>query len=195
MRRICVDIDNVVAQSDSVMREVIKEITAGDVLLSYEDVKNFNYWECTDKRGKSITKDVWIQVHDAFSTEDRIMSIQPLPGAVEALTELSQSYRIHFATSRLRAARSSTVKWLDKHGFPDHDLHFLRHGEKHAALGGFFASVEDDLNQAISFCSIKIPCNFVLAHPWNEAVPGNCAAKRVADWSEIRAELLQQSVG
>ena len=40
---LCVDIDNVVAATDEVMRCVIREYTRGRVDLSYEDVVEFDY--------------------------------------------------------------------------------------------------------------------------------------------------------
>src|SRR5690606_9407853 len=139
--RICIDIDNVIAQSDSVMRSVIRQVTQNRVDLAYEDVVRFNYWDCQDRNGNAITQEEWALIHDAFSDPQQVGSIEPVPGVQEQLQRLSDHYVLHFATSRLPAARRATIEWLQRHQFPPHDLHFLKHGEKHISLGRFEASV------------------------------------------------------
>ncbi len=53
--------------------------------------------------------------------------------------------------------RAATGTWLGHHGFADHSLHFLRHGEKHAALDQFTAAVEDPYEQAVSLRVGSLP--------------------------------------
>ena len=52
MSSICVDIDNVVARTDDVMREVIRECSQDRVDLVCEDVVCFDYWMCRDGLGR-----------------------------------------------------------------------------------------------------------------------------------------------
>ncbi len=188
--RLCVDIDNVLARTDEVMREVIREWTQGRVELAYEDIKRFNYWECRDTNGNSITRDDWRKVHEEFSQPKYLSAIQPIEGAVETLKNLSQFYDLHLATSRLASARLATVEWLARHSFPKHDLHFLQHGEKHVSLGQFLASVEDDPAQAEAFADHGTIMSFVLAHPWNDCCVERANLRRVADWPQLASELL-----
>ncbi len=75
----CIDIDNVIAQTDEVMRRVIEEFTGGRVALKYEDIVTFNYHECRDRKGERITKEEWGQVHDRFSEPQNILGIEPMP--------------------------------------------------------------------------------------------------------------------
>ena len=63
------------------------------------------------------------------------------------LKRLAQKFDLHLATSRLPKARRVTIEWLEKHDFPAHDLHFLKHGNKHVSLGQFAAAVEDHYEQ------------------------------------------------
>ena len=125
----CIDIDNTIAQTDKVMRELIAEVTEQRVQLNHEDIVTFNYYECRDGRGNRISKEEWNEVHDRFSESENVMRIEPITDAVEGLRQIAEHGHVHLATSRLRKARAATVQWLDHHGFPDHDLHFLRHGE------------------------------------------------------------------
>lgn len=81
------------------------------------------------------------------------------------------------------------MEWLDNHGFPPHDLHFLKPGEKHASLRKFTAAIEDDYAQAHSFATIaNTPC-FVLKHPWNATKPQIPDVIWVPDWRELARRL------
>ena len=64
--RLCIDIDNVIARTDEVMRRVIRDHTAGRVNLNYADIIEFDYHRCKDRNGCSITKDEWNALHDLF---------------------------------------------------------------------------------------------------------------------------------
>jgi FMN phosphatase YigB (HAD superfamily) len=118
------DIDNVIAQTDKVMRRVIADYTGGRVRLCREDIKEFDYYKCQDATGNSITKQDWNPIHELFSKRRYLRLIQPFPGAIEGLHQLAKIARLHLVTTRLPQARRPTVKWLDYYGFPPHDLHF-----------------------------------------------------------------------
>lgn len=193
--RLCIDIDNVIAETDRLMREVIREFTKGRVSLRYEDIVHFDYRDCSDSMGERLRRgddaagigDEWHVVHDMFS--ERVAEVAPYPGIQSILLELSQTFELHLATARMYRARAGTVAWLLKHNFPqDIRLHFLRSGEKHLSMGRFFAAVEDELNQAIAFAHAGIH-SFLRAHPWN-ATGQNTLLHRFATWEEIASELL-----
>jgi len=137
--RICVDIDNVLAQTDRVMRRVIWLYTHGRVNYEPEHIVEFNYHECDDSARNRITEPEWKGIHRLFAERGNILSIEPMPGAVEQLQRLSDRFDVHIATTRLPKARRPTIEWLERHGFPPFDLHFLKHGEKHAWFTPFFA--------------------------------------------------------
>ncbi len=186
---LCLDIDNVVAQTDDVMRHVIRTYTDGRVDLRYVDVKEFDYHKCVDSRGASIAKEDWPAIHDLFSESRHIAKISPFDDVQTCLRRLSERYDLHLATARLPKARGATVEWLETHGFPNHSLHFLSHGRKHLSLGGFAAAVEDDLAQARAFAAHGVPC-YVLAHPWNEFDLEIEDVHRVNSWGELTDHLL-----
>ena len=190
----CIDIDNVIAQTDAVMRRVIAEFTGGRVELEYDDVVTFNYHECRDPKGERITKDEWKLVHDRFSEPKNILSIEPMPGAVDAINCLVEVGTVHLATSRTHKARKPTIDWLERHKFSERcDLHFLKHGEKHAALKQFTAAVEDDYDQAVGYAMIGgTPC-YLMLHPWNcsrPALPNIIHME--CDWSRLAGHLLAE---
>ncbi|MCX5644558.1 MAG: hypothetical protein NTZ17_07710 [Phycisphaerae bacterium] len=186
--RICLDLDNVLARTDEVMRSVILAFTGGSVDLQYEDVVTFNYWECKDRRGNQISRMDWSAIHRVFSEERHILSIKPYEGIQDHLTAFRDKFDLHIVTSRLRSARKPTVEWLDINSFPEHSLHFVRHGEKHTVLAQFAVSVEDDLAQAEAFAAQGVQ-SYVLAHPWNE-VNGESLVRRMSDWATLREHVL-----
>lgn len=186
----CIDIDNTIAKTDVVMRKVIADLTDGRVQLEYDDIVTFNYYECRDSNGNRITKDEWKVVHDRFSDPDYLLTVEPMPEVVNRLHTLAEHGTIHFATSRLAKARKTTIEWLEQHGFPDHDLHFLRHGEKHAALKRFTAAVEDDYDQAAAFAyKGETPC-FLIRHPWNRSRYALQGVQWAVDWAELIEKLI-----
>jgi uncharacterized HAD superfamily protein len=185
-RRLCIDIDNVIAQTDAVMRRVIQQFTGGRVNLAYEDIVEFDYHKCKDKNGCAITKEEWLEVHDLFSEPSFLSTVQPVPGVHDALAKLRGEFVIHLATSRLHKARVATVQWLDAHRFPVHDLHFLKHGEKHLSLGKFSAVVEDHYEQALGFAKTGTPA-FLMTHPWNKTKPREDNLQWIKGWEEFIA--------
>ena len=183
-RHLCIDIDNVIAQTDQVMRRVIYEVTDRRVDLLYEHVTSFEYHLCRDASGNRLDRAEWDIAHDRFSEECYIKDVQPFPGVQGCLSNLAKSFELHLATSRLPKARKSTVVWLEEHGFPPHALHFLTRGAKHVCLHNLAAAVEDDRDQAIEFARHGIPC-FLLAHPWNKLECEVADVFRVSGWNEI----------
>jgi uncharacterized HAD superfamily protein len=190
--RLCIDIDNVIAQTDVVMRKIIREYTDGGVDLAYEDVVEFDYDKCRDARHCGITREQWKEIHHRFSDSQHIASIAPYADAQEQLRKLSDQFDIHYATSRLPRAWRSTIDWLEFHGFPLRCLHFLTHGEKHVTLGGFLAAVEDHYEQAVAFASNKIPC-YLIKHPWNQGKPPIPDIQWVTGWERLAERLLEES--
>ncbi len=186
--RLCIDIDNVIAQTDAVMRQVIRDYTGGRVNLTYEDIVEFDYHKCKDGKGCAITKEDWHVVHELFSETRYLMQVQPVPGVQGILRGLAEKFVLHLATSRLHKARRTTIEWLDAHAFPPHDLHFLKHGEKHESLGKFTAAVEDHYDQAVRFAKHGTPC-YLMLHPWNQAKDRSDDVRPAKGWEEIAASL------
>ena len=193
MSAICLDIDNVIARTDEVMRRVIFDFTGGRVKHEYNHIVEFDYHRCKDANGSSISVEEWKRIHDLFSEPRYLWQIQPEPGVQTALTLISEKFDIHLATSRLPKARRTTIEWLDNYNFPSHDLHFLKHGEKHMSLGKFAAAVEDHYEQAVEFARAGTPA-FLLQHPWNRGKPNEVNVRWVDGWEKLTEALLAQRI-
>lgn len=188
---ICVDIDNVVAKTDEVMRKVIHAHSRCQVDLSYEDVVCFEYWNCRDKDGQRFDKSEWPAIHEEF-THNNLLEILPFDKVDRYLEIISGRFTVHLATSRLDDGQETTRVWLRRHGIPYEELHFVPEGTKHLIDKQFVAAIEDDREQGYAFYSKGIHV-FLLAHPWNAVGPYS-PLKRVTDWEELTRELLNMHV-
>jgi 5'(3')-deoxyribonucleotidase len=184
---ICIDLDNVIARTDEVMREVIHANSISHVDLAYDDVVCFDYWNCRDKNGRRFDKSEWPGIHRQF-TEHHISRILPFDNICQFLETIGQKFTIHIATSRLDEGQEATQQWLAENKIPHSKVHFVKNGEKHLINDNFIAAVDDDREQAYAFASKGIRA-FILAHPWNE-VGKYSPLKRISDWKQLTVELL-----
>ncbi len=193
MPHLCIDIDNVIARTDDVVRAIIAEVTNGEVNLKYDDITTYNYYECQcagpDGGTIGISREQWRTVHDLLSQRSRLLSLKPMARAAEALNELASGCDIHFVTSRLRHShtRTTTIEWLHRHGFPEHDLHFVSHMRKHVVMGPCLIWVEDHYEQAVEVASYS-PC-ILYRHPWNSDREQVDGLEWARDWDEIHGRI------
>ena len=187
MYAVCVDIDNVIARTDEVMREVIRECSESHVDLAYEDVVCFDYWKCRDSAGRRFHKAQWKTIHEEF-TRHHLTRIQPFDNIKEHLERISQRFQVHLATSRLPEGQEKTLAWLEQHQIPFFQLHPVEHGRKHLIEHPFIAAIEDDREQGYAFSAKGVPV-FLLAHPWNEIGPFS-QLKRVTTWQDLTDQIL-----
>lgn len=179
-----IDIDNVIAYTDEIMRDIIKKCSENHVDFCYEDIKDFDYAKCTDRQGRRLKEGEWHVIHEKFSREENILRIRPYSQIQTYLSKLSDTgYSIHLVTSRLNIARGSTVTWLKKYEIPHHGLHFVKHRCKHLIFQNCAGVIEDDLDQASEFANIGIS-TYLLAHPWNNVHKAELIT-RAPNWDEI----------
>jgi 5'(3')-deoxyribonucleotidase len=186
-RRLGIDIDNCVASTDAVIRQILRDVTNGRVNLQYEEICEFDYHGplCCDANGERIDERTWKEVHNRFSEPNVVLSIEPIPGAVEAIQALQSDFEIHFVTTRKPQARAATIHWLDRQDMAKHrpySVHFVAHREKHEVLSNLAAAIDDDLAQATLFAEHGVR-SILLAHPWNQASDGSL--ERVPSWRDI----------
>lgn len=191
--RLCVDLDNVIADTDRILRKLIRDSTNGRVDLDYTDIIDFNYYSCKDRNGNFISEEDWSAVHRTFSESPNILSIRPANGVRESLNELSFKYEIHIVTTRMPKAWISTVEWLTNNAIPHHALHFVGHRRKHESLRGFCLAVEDDYDQAVNFVDAGTPC-YLLRHPWNNRKQPINGLQWVEDWNELEQRLQEAKI-
>lgn len=184
---ICIDIDNVIAKTDEVMREVIQAHSKSHVDLAYEDVVCFEYWRCRDRMGRRFDKNEWRKIHEEF-THSHLLEIVPFENVATHLGVISGRFDVHIATSRLKDGQEGTRVWLRRRGLPHKKLHFIAEGTKHLIDEQFVAAIEDDREQAYAFYSQGVQ-GYLLAHPWNTVGP-HSPLKRMRDWEQLTRELL-----
>lgn len=184
---ICIDVDNVIALTDKVMREVIRSVSNSAVDLDYEDVVCFEYWKCRDKSGKKFDREEWHKIHQVF-TLDHLLRIAPVPGVGQYLAQLGEHFAIHLATARLEEGRSATIEWLSGNNIPYDEVHFVQSGTKHLIQVPFVAGIEDEREQGYTFFSKGIEA-FILAHPWNH-LGQHSPLQRVQNWAELTPKIL-----
>ena len=187
MPAICVDIDNVIARTDEVMRQVIREYSKDGVDLAYDDVVCFDYWMCRDALGRQLDKSEWKAIHEEF-TRNHLLRISPYDNVKEHIARIGERFEVHLATSRLPEGRPQALVWLRNHEIPYRALHFVSHGEKHLINQQFVAVVEDDREQGYAFHTKGVRV-FLLAHPWNHVGP-HSLLKRIPSWQDLMGELL-----
>jgi uncharacterized HAD superfamily protein len=184
---ICVDIDNVIAKTDEVMRQVIRAHSSSHVDLAYQDVVCFEYWMCRDATGRRFDRCEWAEIHREF-THNHLLQILPFDNVSHHLKTISGRFNIHLATSRLDGGQEATCTWLRQHGIPYKKLHFVQEGTKHLIDEQFVAAIEDDREQGYAFYDNNIRV-FLIAHPWNTVNPYS-PLRRVIGWGQLIDELL-----
>ncbi len=186
---ICIDIDNTVADTDTVMRHLMRAVSAGRVDLDHEDVICYEYWKCRDARGNRLTSEEWKKVVSDFHTEG-LLDAQPYEDVVPQLERLKDVFEVHLVTSRDSASAPLTRSWLSQHGIPHDFVHFVRHGEKHRLPIGFSYAVDDDREQAYAFYAIGVPA-IVVSQPWNH-LDRHSPIERLSGWKTIATRMIER---
>jgi uncharacterized HAD superfamily protein len=166
---IVVDIDNCLTQSDEVFRDLIREHTNGYVCFRQKDITQYNYTDCVDKRGHTLSEADWQEVLEKFLEDDVLENLLPVPGAIDAMHELAEFADLHIATARNIQGWAGTARWLLDNDVPNHQLHFVNGGRKHHALPVADFTIEDHYDQAVSFASVVRVSSILISYPWNKA--------------------------
>lgn len=184
MRPLYLDIDDCVADSGGVLRDIIRVVTKDRVQLKYEHILDYDYTNNKDAEGNSIDRRAWDEAHDIFSTPEVLSKIEPFPDAVPAIKELQQVFDVHFITTRLHKSRIPTIQWLDRLGTGPYSVHFVEKRRKHlSASDSVVAAVEDDIVQSELYWRKGIRC-FMPARPWNAG-----GLNRFDGWADLTIAL------
>jgi uncharacterized HAD superfamily protein len=162
---------------------------------SYErkDVQSWfleHIWGCTPQEAIARVKE-WYQ-------SSGHMQLMPMPGALEAIVELSRDNELYVITARPMQIEKLTLTLLEQH-FPEKfsGLHFTNHFERDNQSKadvckklGISLLVEDALVHARTVAAADISV-LLLDSPWNqEVVSANIT--RVFSWEEIVRFVLQK---
>ncbi len=180
-RTVAVDIDNVIADTDPVIRKVIRRICG--VSLSREDIVQFAYSEALVAKGLDRSEAKRIEEESLWVFHDRACAeATPMDGAVEALNALSKAgLSIIVATCRLPSCERLTRQWLREAGVPYDDLLFVE--DKAERCSNWAVLVEDAAHHALAVAQRGVP-TCLLDHPWNRSLDPHPLILRAHNWQQ-----------
>ena len=108
MKRICVDMDEVMA--DTLAEHLRRYNTAFDEVLTLDDLAGKGIWE-------TAPADRLTEVRALLDAEDFFEDLEIMPGAQDVLKDLSAGYEIFIATQAMAVPNSMGPKyrWLQRH--------------------------------------------------------------------------------
>lgn len=180
--RIAIDLDNVLLDSDSNIRQLIFEETYTrpnlDDITDYSYAKSLNLDSATMKR-----------VLNRFHWHTNLPSLEPILGAQNAVSILKLEYEPIIVTSRPVDTYDTTRESVRMH-FGDIPL---IHSTKKAILCtklGIRTIIEDHPNTAIECAKLGIQC-YLMDYPWNRNIPKGLNIVRVTGWADVVTCILQ----
>lgn len=184
---VAVDIDNVIADTDPLIRGIIRSMCG--VSLAREDIVQFAYSEALvakglDRREAKRVEDeaLWV-FHDKACAE-----ATPVDGAIDALNALSNAgLSIVVVTCRLRSCEGLTRVWLRQAGVPYDKLLFV--GEKAERCLEWAVLVEDAAHHALAVAERGVPI-CLLNHPWNRSLAPHPLILRADSWRQATGLIL-----
>ena len=177
-----VDIDNVIAATDEVIRGQIN--SQYEIESNKEDIKYWFY-----HKSLPITEAQEEQIFTDFH-HNHIRSVVVVNCSVQALTTLSKYFTIDLLTNRPKFTQEDTKYWLATHQIPYNSLFFTDHKIRMAASISLL--IEDRGETALEFAETGVPV-FLLDYPWNRSF-NHENIKRVSNWEEITVILLNEYI-
>ncbi|HEY2858054.1 MAG TPA: 5'-3'-deoxyribonucleotidase [Terracidiphilus sp.] len=169
MRRICVDMDEVMA--DTLSEHLRRYNEAFDEALTPLDLEGRGLWEC-------VPEDRRQQIRDFLDAEDFFEDLPLMPGAQQALLELGSRFEIFIATQAMTVPNSLGPKyrWLQRH-FPFiPPTHYVFCGNKSILLADYLI---DDLPRNLERFQ---GTGLLFTAPHNLKADGHV---RVDDWPQV----------
>jgi len=180
------DFDGIITDTDPAFREYIKRVTGKQFYR--EQITKYFYEECLP-----ITKDDVDKAYQLMLEENVWSRMELVKGAKETLLALAEDFDIVIITARPADVRSQSEEFLQKHGIPFKEIHFIREGNNKINLIKEFpfkieAFIEDrlDFARGIALSGIK---TYMLDYPWNRCSGETDNLYRVNSWKEIKESL------
>ena len=178
MKKIGVDIDGVIADSQPVIIEKLNRFFGKSYSLA--DFANFDPQEMFGIDRKQL--DEIIMQKELEIIEEAV----PLPGSVESLGELLKDYHIQIVSARTSAYLGQTSNWLEKYKIPYHGLSLLGQHDKRSRCLDLCVDIfiEDNKKNARQISSCGIPV-LLMDAAYNQGLLPQMVT-RVYNWDEIR---------
>jgi len=168
-----IDIDNVLCDTDDILRELIKQEYGIEVAQS--EIVHWNYSDSVNISPKQEKRllDLFHKRYCAY--------VEAIPGAREALEILSKSYSIWLLTGRSKVSDSLTREWLRKNNILFNVL--IYSDAKYKYSDQLSILMEDNWATAKLFADRGVPA-ILFEKPWNLGFPAHLNVIRVLDWNE-----------
>lgn len=174
-----VDLDNVIAQTDRKVREIVRQLF--DIRLRRQDIKEYAYHKC------GITERQENRVFDVFNS-GACSDLVLVPGARNAIERLRRAYRVLIVTSRHPSTDAFTGEWLIRKRIPFDELIFAT--KKQAIDRDLDYAVEDCWEYAVELAKHGVKV-FLYSYPWNRNKGDHPRIRVVRSWREIVQHLLE----
>ena len=169
MRRICVDMDEVMA--DTLSEHLRRYNQEYDEALTLEDLAGRNLWEVTPMDRQQ-------QLRAFLDAEDFFEDLPLMPGSQSVLKDLAQRFEVFIATAAMSVPNSFSAKyrWLQRH-FPFiPPTHYVFCGNKNILRADYL--IDDLPRNLLRFDGQGL----LFTAPHNFAVTG---FTRVNNWQEV----------
>lgn len=196
---VAVDVDEVLGSFLAALNKFIADRYSWNHSVSeYHVYEFFRIWNCSRERANFL-------VHEFFTTHYFQDGIQPIPGARDALQNLSSFCSLSVVTSRQDAIKNHTLEWIEKY-YPGlfEQIHFGNHfaleGQsrpKSEICRSFGAQVLIDDNPRYALECAEAGMRVLLfdydnSYPWcktgvDESHP---LVTKVHNWEEVEEKLL-----
>lgn len=171
MRRICVDMDEVMA--DTLSEHLRRYNEAFDEAITPEHLYGKGIWEYAPEDRRQ-------QVRDLLDAEDFFEDLPLMPGAQDVLRQLSDKFEIFIATQAMTVPNSLGPKyrWLQRHFAFIPPTHYVFCGNKSILLADYLI---DDLPRNLERFQ---GTGLLYTAPHNRSAAGYV---RVNDWEDVAA--------
>jgi len=170
-----VDLDNVLALTDPLIRRLINEMFR--VQLEQRDIVYFEYSRC------GITQEQEERLFQRFHDKE-CENVQPIQEALDTLVYFASRFEIHVITGRPPETKTLTQNWLSRYEVPCDNLDFLK--SKNGSAVSFALFIDDNRQTAYAMAHKGVHA-ILLNYPWNQPDhldPPNLF--RAQCWSDIK---------
>lgn len=200
---VAVDVDEVLGNFVSALNQFIADRYSSNHSVSeYHVYEFFKIWNCSRDEAN-------MRVHEFFKTSYFKKGIHPIPGALQALQNLSRFYSLSIVTSRQHVIKDHTIEWIEKH-YPGlfQEIHFGNHfaldgkprpkSEICRSLGAKVL-IDDNPRYAIECAEVGIRVllfDYENSYPWSktESVKQHPLVTRVHNWEEVEHQLVSDEI-
>jgi len=186
---IAVDLDNVIAGTDSKIRHIILSLCGIPLLQS--DIQSWEYADALIAKGVDVTsaKAIIKQTFERFH-EVECTNVEPIDGAIPTILNLSEA-GIEFVvvTGRPKTTRCEelTKEWLRKCSIPDS---WLIMQERKAEFSSNWSILIDDAPHHANEVAAAGTRVLLFDYPWNRSTY-HALIRRVSSWCEIKSCVLE----